>query len=101
MPPFVQVLGCILTVREAVDDELDSETAAAMLYPHQALIVYDPNLDEEEMRDAILHEIIHYIDFKITGRYELNERQVCRLAACLTATLRTNQELTAWLGELE
>lgn len=99
-PPFIKLFGITIMIREAEDHELMGEKTAEC-YPSAALIIYDEACDDEELRDTILHEIIHLIDFKTTGDYNLKEREVCRIAAGITHLLRDNPHFAGWMVDDE
>jgi hypothetical protein len=97
-PPFIKLFGITYTIRE--EEEL-SEKESAKCYPHAALIVYDPNCNDEELRDTILHEILHIIDFKMTGDYSVKDKVICRFAAGITHVLRDNAHFAEWMVDDE
>jgi hypothetical protein len=96
LPPFVRLLGVDICIREAQDWELDVDDTAKC-FPHAALIIYDPGTDEQELRDTVLHEIIHMIDFKMNGDYTIKDKSVCQLAAVLYPFLKDNCHFTDWI----
>lgn len=59
--------------------------------------VIDYSLDQSlvQLRDTVLHEIIHAVDFSM--HLGLEERQVHALAAGLLGVLRDNPQITAFL----
>jgi hypothetical protein len=99
-PPFIKLFGITYTIREAQGCEL-SEGMAAGCYPTSALIIYDPDCDDEELRDTILHEILHIIDFKMNGKFKVKDSVICQFAAGVTHALRDNKHLAEWMVDDE
>ena len=96
LPPFVRVLGVDVCIREAAETELDGDDVGRC-FTNAALVIYDPRTDYQELRDTVLHELIHFIDHKLNGKQRLKEDQVCQLAAVLVPMLQDNLEFAKWL----
>ena len=100
LPPFVRILGVDVCIREALEHELDGDDTAKC-FPNAALIVYDPQTDYQELRDTIMHEVLHLIDFKLNGKYTIKHSQICSLAAVLPVVLHDNEAFTRWVSSNE
>ncbi len=55
----------------------------------------NPNQSPENVRDTLLHEVIHALETE--GQIKMNERQVRLLATLLLAALRQNKHLATFL----
>lgn len=58
-------------------------------------IHYDAVQDKDQLKDTILHEVLHGVDF--AGQIGLKEKQVAAFATLLLAVFRENPELVKWL----
>lgn len=61
-------------------------------------ITYSPRQHDDQLKDTLLHEIIHAVDHAV--HLELSEKQVHALAGGLYAVLKDNPELSKWLTEV-
>jgi hypothetical protein len=91
-PPIIRVLGVDLLVREGTKEEMRDE--AGILYPMQGMILYDEDQGDDELRDTILHELIHFVEYKLG--FKLKHELIQILAAVFAAILSDNEELTEW-----
>jgi hypothetical protein len=96
-PPFIKLFGITYTIREKEWDQELPEDEVAKCYPNAALIIYDQAADEGELRDTILHEILHIIDFKMNGKFKVKESVICQFAAGVTHALRDNSHFADWM----
>lgn len=62
---------------------------------HKQTIHYKSDQGKEVLKDTMLHETIHVIDYDC--QLEMSERQVHALASNLLSTLRHNKEFAKWL----
>lgn len=99
-PMYIRVMGKTLCVRSAIGGELEDENGK--LFPDQAIIVYDPNIDLAHQQEVILHEIIHYVDSQLSGMAEgeQSEAMVCRMSVGLFTILRDNPVLVESLFKM-
>jgi len=62
---------------------------------NECLIKYLDNIKGDELRDTLLHETIHAIDY--IAQIGLEEKQVHALASLLLCVLKDNKEFSRWL----
>lgn len=94
VPASVRILGRTYTLRP--DPKLIEEQGAYGLhYETQRLIEYDPGVSEIDLKDTVLHELIHGLD--CLHKLGLTEHQVTLLATGLTAMLDDNPDLSKFL----
>jgi hypothetical protein len=94
MPPeIVDVLGKKFTIKILTPDEIEDCDGYMELAAQVIAIRLQPANDYNH--DTMLHEIIHAIDE--TLGLGMKEKQVHQLAVGITAVLKQNPELTAWL----
>lgn len=72
----------------------------------EAVIVYDPAQAHTQLRDTLLHELLHCVIFETPLRKELKdseeeEKLVWTLSPRILALLRDNPQLVAFLTEKE
>lgn len=89
----IKIIGKNYSVKE--DPELLHDGKFGFSNSRTQSITYSPGQAHDQVRDTVIHEIIHAIDFGV--HLELKEEQVHALAAGLYATLNDNPELTKWL----
>ena len=65
------------------------------MYSHKCLILVDSEQDVQQLRDALLHEIIHVVEYET--HLNLKERHVHTLATGLLDVLRKNKKLVEYL----
>lgn len=91
-PPVIRVLGVDLIVREGTSEEMTEFDG--LMYGSQGLIIYDPTQSSDNLRDTIIHELIHFVEFKLG--FKLQHELVQVLSAVFSAILSDNEELTKW-----
>lgn len=66
---------------------------------HNGLIVLDPRQGKGQMRDTLLHEVLHTIEQG--WKLQLRENEVCRIAAGILSFMRDNPQAVKFLMEKE
>jgi hypothetical protein len=92
MPDAVRVLGKIYEIERVSQFE-----AAGQCFDAKQLIKVDADLPLELAQDTLIHECIHALDYCM--HLEMTERQVSALASGLTALIRDNPQLLAFLQQ--
>jgi hypothetical protein len=92
----VRMLGIDILVREAIGTELPPEEAGVCRIA-DGLILYDSAMHRTEIRETILHELIHYFDIKLNGNDSLEEEQVSMISNMLFTLFRDNRHLVETL----
>lgn len=64
-------------------------------YHAKCVINMTPTQAEENMRDTLLHEVVHALETE--GQLKMSERQVRGIATLLLAAMRHNPRLVAFL----
>jgi len=59
------------------------------------VILYDPRMGEDAIKETFLHEVIHVLDYD--HQNHLKESQVHRLAAGLYGFFKDNPEVAKWI----
>lgn len=90
----VRILGKVITIRPFKDTLLVSHAAGANDVK-QGIIEYDMLQTVDQLKDTILHEIIHIIDYEM--QLEMSERQVHCMATGLYSVLKDNGDLAKWI----
>lgn len=94
VPKRVQILGRDYELK-AVPGLLDSQECYGLHHPVQRLIEYDPDVPHIELKDTILHEVIHGVDsLHCIG---LTEQQTTVLATGLVAVFKTNPDFAKFI----
>lgn len=95
-PGTIRIIGKYYTVTvDTINSDLVSNNQLGQARNAQCKLLLDSNQDQQQMRDTLLHEVIHAIDYSLNLR--MKERQVHALAAGLLATLRENPDFVRWL----
>ena len=90
----VRVLGKTYKVRPFQDTLLKTQAAGANDVK-LALIEYDPQMTKDQVKDTLLHEIVHILDYDF--QLEMSERQVHCLASGLFSVFKDNPDLSKWI----
>ncbi len=91
----INVLGIEVDIREGEGLELRGEVG--LYLPVQQTILYEGKQQPDELRETILHEVLHAIDIKTAGADALLERDIHRLSACLFAVFQANPSLAMYI----
>lgn len=97
MPNTIRLIGYDIDVAlfTAEDDEELEDTFGYCDTSASDRIVLNSNNTPIQMRETLLHELLHGIEFATAT--ELSEEVVTRLARCLMALFRDNPEFGRWL----
>ena len=93
-PASVNVLGREFAL-VPVDGMVEAQQAVGNCNSFQHLIQYEPNQSPIELRDTVLHELIHATDYLMKAG--MTERQVTVIATGLTLVFKDNPALVAFL----
>lgn len=89
----VRVFGKTYSISKLSDSVGDNEFGQAN-YLTQT-IAYNPRLGHDEVRDTLLHEILHCVDHAI--QTNLSESQVHALASGVYALIKDNPQFFEWV----
>lgn len=95
-PPHIRVIGKDVEVVEDSDALHDEDRVGDYMEQRQR-IRYSRNQTDDQLRDTVLHEVIHVVEQCM--QLDLEEQQVAGLATGLYAVFRDNPEFIRWLGE--
>lgn len=90
----LRILGKTFTVRPFHEGLLNI-TAAGINDVKQCVIEYDPAQKLDQVKDTLLHEITHVLDYDF--QLELTERQVHCIATGVMSVLKDNPNFAKWL----
>jgi hypothetical protein len=93
----LNILGKTFQLKSVTPADLDLYNPASIgaTRYNDCLIKYLETLKGDELRDTLLHESIHVIDY--TAQLGLEEKQVHALASLLLSVLKDNKEFSRWL----
>lgn len=94
VPSSVRLLGRQYTLK-ADDTLIESQGVYGLHYETRRLIEYDPGVSTIDLKDTVLHELIHGLD--CLHKLDLTEHQVTLLATGLTAMFADNPDLSKFL----
>lgn len=92
----LKILGKSYTV-EQDPDLMVTEEEAGHIHVFKQLIKVAPNQHPEQLREVVLHEVIHALEGELG--IELEERDVQALSAGMFAVLKDNPEFVRWLTD--
>ena len=101
LPKRIRVMGQYFFI-DPVPGLSESEEALALVEVNKRRIKFDPDVDNEVMKEALFHEVIH-IGERILAVEEnyLTEEQVMMVAGIVFAILRDNPTFSQWILEEE
>ena len=91
--PSVRILGKTYKVQPLPEHTMDGEFGACN-YAYQ-LIEYNQKLAPDELKDTLLHEMVHIIDHGMQLGFK--EEQVHAVATGLYAIIKDNKEFFQWV----
>lgn len=91
----INVLGVDVDIRPAETLEIRGETG--LFFPVKNTIVYALGQEADELRETLLHEVLHAVDMKTAGADSLEERDIHRISACLFAVIQANPDFAMYL----
>lgn len=97
-PERVTVLGQPFDVEYRGPDHLDlgKEHAMGRTSLSRLRIVVDSDMHPHQLRDTVLHEVLHACNLVIDPAAD-DEEQVARLTPVLLDVMRSNPDVVAWL----
>ena len=90
IPKTIKIAGKPYTVSKTSGTGLLGECKSTPL-----TITYEVNQADDQLRDTILHECLHAMDYAV--RIGLKEKQVHALSAMLILFFKENKKLANWL----
>lgn len=94
-PSLVKVLGKAYSIEWVHPRDIGDDYGECR--SHECLIKVSTEQAEIQQRDALLHEIVHAVDFEMDTK--LTERAVRLIATGLLNMLRDNPLITTWLTD--
>lgn len=91
----LRILGKTYFIQPLPEHIHDGEFGACN-YAFQ-LIEFNPKLADDELKDTIIHEMIHCLDHGM--QTEMSERQVHAISTGLYSLLKDNKEFFEWVME--
>lgn len=92
-PATVKILGKAYSIEWVHPRDIGDDYGECR--SHECLIKVSTEQHEEQQRDALLHEIVHAVDFEMDTK--LSERAVRLIATGLLNMLRDNPLIVAYL----
>jgi hypothetical protein len=90
IPKKIKVIGKTYTVSE--NTEMDHWGRCTY---GKILISYDPNQHATQLKDTILHEVIHAVEYSM--QLDMDEKQVHAMSTGILAVLLDNPKFAEWL----
>jgi len=91
--PNVRVLGKTYKIQSLPEHVMDGEFGACN-YAYQ-LIKYNQKLAPDELKDTLLHEMVHVLDYGM--QLGLKEKQVHTIATGVYSLMKDNKEFFEWV----
>ena len=91
-------MGRQYTIDAVGDDKLNSSNLGCCNSVQQRISV-DANQGHGTLRDTVLHELLHAIDFTVCA--DMKEHQIHTMAGGLLAVMLDNPHWVAWMMERE
>ena len=97
-PKRLRVLGQYYSIIPVPGLSDPPELALATVECSERQIKYEPALDEEILKEALFHEIIHIGERMLSLEEDyITEDQVMKIAGIVFSILRDNPTLTTWI----
>ena len=94
----IKILGKVVDVRDAREGELEMYDCIGCALFNESTIIMDQRLSDEEYRETLLHEIMHFCDVKTSANGDrLTESQNTRMSAVLFDALDRNKKLARFI----
>ena len=90
----IRINGKVFRVQPFADGAV-SDTNFGFNDCKSQVILYDPRMGEDAIKETFLHEVIHVLDYD--HQNHLKESQVHRLAAGIYGFLKDNPEVAKWI----
>ncbi|MCP5015390.1 MAG: SprT family zinc-dependent metalloprotease [Ketobacter sp.] len=95
IPKSCKIVGKRRRIEWGKRIKLDGASVSGACYYDKCLIKVCTKQDPQQMRDTLLHEVIHSLDETLS--LDLTEQQVHALAGGLYGLFKDNPPLTRWL----